>query len=491
LCLAACLSLTACGITTRTTTEKIGGSWTLLWVFSQIPESGGTHPYLSRGTGPHPVHVADNTWRYRYFPDDCVIFVTPSATGQDLFAACGDHEPVLLARDVENRGDAGSTGLEGDAIAVAPGLAVSLAEVRRRATRQPARASDWRLHPKFGGTLEVAVQGSPEDIRRTIAAGARVNAPDLDGRLPLEWAAFWGRPDNVAALLAAGADPRTQDTGGRSALMLGAGNPAIVEALLKGGAPVNAADRQGETALFLATRAGAGESIRRLCAAGADPLLKNRAGETVLQVAEQDPALSEVHAQLLPLFPPEQRIQSRRNKALREATERLFYLADRSSPGEIRELLLKGADPNSTDKLDRQTALMRAAQGGKADVVAVLLAAGADATRRDDYGGTALMKAAHTGDPDSLTALLAAHSEVNAQKKTGETALYWAAFTNHPECVRLLLDAGADPNLKTKDGETPLAMVRNKNPASPAVLQLLERAASKANRAPSTAGTLH
>jgi ankyrin repeat protein len=473
--LAASLSFTAC--LTQTTTEKIGGSWTILWVTGQLMvEAGMTHSYLSRGRGLFPPRIA-SLMDYRYFPEDCLLFTTSFVPDQELYAACGDHEPLMLVRHRPFHGGKRAAGLEGDAIGIAPGVSVSLAEVRRRATRQPARAGDWQIHPRFGGTLEVAVQGSPEDVRRTIAAGARVNAPDLDGRLPLEWAAFWGRADNVVALLAAGADPRAQDADGRSALMLGAWNPAIVEALLKAGGPVDAADRQGETALFFATRARAGESIRRLCEAGADPLLKNRAGETVLQVAEKDRALANVHAQLLPLFPPEQRIQSQRKKELREATEMLYSLADRRGPDEIRELLLKGADPNSTDSSDRKTALMSAAEGGRADNVVLLLAAGADARRRDDSGGTALMEAAHTGDAKSLAALLAANSEVNAQMKDGETALYWAAFMNRPECVRLLLDAGADPTLKTKAGETPLAMARKRGPASQAVVQLLERAA--------------
>jgi ankyrin repeat protein len=476
--LAASLSFTACLTTTQT--EKIGGSWTIRWVSSQwMVEAGMTHPYLSRGLGLFPPSIAAVA-DYRFFPDDCVLFTTFSLPDRKLYAACGDHEPMALVRNRPHPHGESANGLEGDAIAIAPGVSVSLAEVRRRAALQPARASDWELHPRFGGSLEVAVQGSPEDVRRTIAAGARVNAPDLDGRLPLEWAASWGRADNVAALLAAGAAPRAQDANGQSALMLGAGNPAIVEALLKAGAPVDAADRQGETALFLATRAGAGESIRRLREAGADPHLKNRAGETVLQVAEQDRALSVVHAQLLPLFPPEQRIQSQRNKELREATEMLFSLADRRGPDEIRELLLKGADPNSTDPFRRDTALMEAAKAGRADNVVLLLAAGADARRRNDSGGTALMDAAHAGDASSLKALLAANSEINAQMKDGETALYWAAFMNRPECLRLLLDAGADPTLKTKDRETPLTVAR-KNAASPVILQLLELATSKSN----------
>jgi hypothetical protein len=77
--------------------ENLGGKWFIRWETSQIPESGGVHPYLHRRTTFGSRRVGENTWRYRYLGNDCVLYVAGTPQGGGLMAACGDRNPVVIA----------------------------------------------------------------------------------------------------------------------------------------------------------------------------------------------------------------------------------------------------------------------------------------------------------------------------------------------------------------------------------------------------------
>lgn len=69
-----------------------------------------------------------------------------------------------------------------------------------------------------------------------------------------------------------------------------------------------------------------------------------------------------------------------------------------------------------------------------------------------DYNATPLIKAASLGEPDVVAILLAAGAEVNATNKIGQTALHLA---KNAEVARLLIAAGADQAARAADGQTP------------------------------------
>jgi len=112
-----------------------------------------------------------------------------------------------------------------------------------------------------------------------------------------------------------------------------------------------------------------------------------------------------------------------------------------------------GADVNLANRYG-VTPISLAAQRGHADLIDVLLKAGASvktAESRLPDGQTLLMLAARTGNVASLKSLIAAGSSPNAREtRTGTTAVTWAATSNRADAIRVLAEAGTDLNLLSK-----------------------------------------
>ncbi|XP_076663580.1 uncharacterized protein LOC143366397 isoform X3 [Andrena cerasifolii] len=103
-----------------------------------------------------------------------------------------------------------------------------------------------------------------------------------------------------------------------------------------------------------------------------------------------------------------------------------------------------------------QTPLNLAARHGYADVVRVLLAAGACADHADCDGWTALRAAAWGGHTQVVTILLEKGAAVDHQDKDGMTPLLVAAFEGHRDVCELLLEYEADVDHCDATGRTPL-----------------------------------
>jgi len=381
-------------------------------------------------------------------------------------------------------------------IAIAASLVAGVttvgAQADLRAKADPRAQADLRL-------VTALKNQNAASARALIRQRSGVNAADVDGSTPLQWAAHWNDVETVKALLAAGAKPNAANRYGVTPLHEAAtiGSATIVNALLRAGAKADAAYGEGETALMLAARSGNLESVKLLLEANADAnAAETFRGQTALMLAANENHAAIVKALLTAGAKPNTR-----------SVEYTFQKLTGGAGGIIHDRPQGGV-----------TALMLAARQGALEAGAALIAGGADpAFEEPQYGFTAMQTAIFNGHyafakmliekgapandgslyiviemrnlakytnrpnpPESengvshldVAKLLVDNgANVNAEyTKTipprqaqgninvapGSTALYRAVRAIDLASVKLLMDAGANPSLALKDGSTPL-----------------------------------
>jgi uncharacterized protein len=133
------------------------------------------------------------------------------------------------------------------------------------------------------------------------------------------------------------------------------------------------------------------------------------------------------------------------NQAQGDGMTALHFAAQAGNAELVQMLLAAGANARASTRLGGYLPVHLASQGGYAQVVAALLAAGASADARTTSGASPLMLAAKAGSTDTATRLIENGADVNAKEGThGQTALMVAAGLNRAEVVSLLLARGAD-----------------------------------------------
>lgn len=113
----------------------------------------------------------------------------------------------------------------------------------------------------------------------------------------------------------------------------------------------------------------------------------------------------------------------------------------RIAPPRRRTLRNRRAPSHYVRPQHGRTALHLAAAAGRATVVAVLAARGADLEARDDEGYTPLILAARYGQLDTCRALLNAHADVRAIDAAGNTAADAARHGGFAAVADALIDA--------------------------------------------------
>ena len=303
-------------------------------------------------------------------------------------------------------------------------------------------------------------------VAALLARGAAVDAADHDGNRALHLAAAGGFSGTSRLLIAAGANPREGDADGETPMHLAAasGDAATVEVLLAVGAPIAAA-RDGGTPLHRAVGEGSPSVVRALLAAGADPEAKDAHGWSPLIAAvlagstevievlapEVEPAALEPALRIAldnhdaamshPLVRagatcerPLEQLGAACVEAALATGDLALAAAVATAPGASAEratdgwpvlhhtlragasavalaLIAAGArvdEEAAPPLLSPQTPLTLAVRGRHLDVIAALVAAGADPDRALSDGTTARRLADELGDPAVARALVRA-----------------------------------------------------------------------------------
>ncbi|MCX5922030.1 MAG: ankyrin repeat domain-containing protein [Candidatus Dependentiae bacterium] len=137
-------------------------------------------------------------------------------------------------------------------------------------------------------------------VKALLAAGAQVNAQDMNGWTALMRAIGQDDLDTTLELLRAKAAVNTKNTDKTTALLIAAhysqkaNSAKIIDALLAAGADVKAQDKNGWTALHWAAKRGHNTVVQTLIKKGASVDAKNNEGQTPLILADQKKRLAVV-----------------------------------------------------------------------------------------------------------------------------------------------------------------------------------------------------
>jgi len=133
----------------------------------------------------------------------------------------------------------------------------------------------------------------------------------------------------------------------------------------------------------------------------------------------------------------------------------------------IVELLLNyGADVNAIDSCHKESVLRLAVVKGYVDVARLLIARGANVLACNSFGTPLLVEAVSSAEMLSsarmVQLLLDSNAPIDSVESCGTSALYWAVIKLSLLIVRLLLDRGIDVNIVNCYGDTALSAAQER-----------------------------
>ncbi|MBS1856276.1 MAG: ankyrin repeat domain-containing protein [Acidobacteria bacterium] len=313
------------------------------------------------------------------------------------------------------------------------------------------RKSLFRIAALFAGAAALlAEDGAPGFYRairnndlaalEVLARRENVNQKDARGTTPLHHAAAYGSSEAVGMLLAAGADANARNAFDATPLMWAATDFDKVRRLVAGGADVNARSKMGRTAVWLAAaNDGSSAIVRFLLDHGA----RLDGSEILAATAADDSATirlllergADVNAKDPVGMTPLMNAAANGNTKIAE-----LLIARGAKVNAVSAAEINGSVKAGKIALGSFTPLLLASVYGPADLVRVLLDAGAGIDARDVRGMTPLMNAVATDHADARIArlLLDRGADVKARDSRGLSAADWAAMQNNPAILREL-----------------------------------------------------
>ena len=149
------------------------------------------------------------------------------------------------------------------------------------------------------------------------------------------------------------------------------------------------------------------------------------------------------------LLPPFADANTPQNPAM---NRELFAAIQTGNQNRLTRAIAGGADINRRNAVSGYSPLDHAVEFGQLGIVKALIAAGCE------VNGKALLLAAQTGHADIISVLVQAGADVNVTDNNGNTPLHLAAGRSLTEAVKALLEAHSNPNALNNMGRTPFEL---------------------------------
>lgn len=134
-----------------------------------------------------------------------------------------------------------------------------------------------------------------------------------------------------------------------------------------------------------------------------------------------------------------------------------FHAVETGDLAMVKKLLSKDGNLLNARSQDGETAIIKASENGRIDVVRFLLKNGANPNDEDatSAGQTPLIHASFNGHTEIIKLLLDAGADIEKKNHIpGEGPLITAVQEGQLKVVKLLLEMGANPNVENTEGET-------------------------------------
>ncbi|XP_047530472.1 serine/threonine-protein phosphatase 6 regulatory ankyrin repeat subunit B [Vanessa atalanta] len=280
-------------------------------------------------------------------------------------------------------------------------------------------------------------RGHMELVNTLLTNHARVDVFDIEGRSALHLAAEHGYLQVCDALLTNKAFINSKARNGRTALHLAAMNgfAHLVKFLIRDhNAMIDVLTLKKQTPLHLAAASGQIEVCKLLLELGANIDATDELGQKPIHAAAQNN-----YSEVVQLF-----LQQHPNLVMattKDGNTCAHIAAIQGSVKVIEELMKfdRTGVISARNKLNDSTPLQLAAEGGHADVVRVLVRAGASCSEENRSGLTAVHLAAEHGHTNVLDVMRSTNTLRISSKKLGLTPLHIAAYYGQAETVRELL----------------------------------------------------
>ncbi|XP_060235870.1 inversin isoform X2 [Meriones unguiculatus] len=304
-----------------------------------------------------------------------------------------------------------------------------------------------------------AYYNNPEHAKLLIKHDSNIGIPDVEGKIPLHWAANHKDPSavhTVKCILAAAPTESLlnwQDYEGRTPLHFAVadGNLTVVDVLTSyESCNITSYDNLFRTPLHWAALLGHAQIVHLLLERNKSGTIPSDSqGATPLHYAAQSNFAETVKVFL--------KHPSVKDDSDLEGRTSFMWAAGKGSDDVLRTMLsLKSdIDINMADKYGG-TALHAAALSGHVSTVKLLLDNDAQVDATDVMKHTPLFRACEMGHRDVIQTLIKGGARVDLVDQDGHSLLHWAALGGNADVCQILIENKINPNVQDYAGRTPL-----------------------------------